>query len=171
MQIRIILTSACGLALAASGLMHAANLSKADRQFLVTAATTDMTQAHEAQMAESQANRDDVKSLAKSLAQDHTDSYEQLTMLAAKTGVDIPKGINTAKIPAVAQLTHAKGAAFDRDFTHDAIAVHRARLAMYKREAEHGQDPDVKAYAAKMIPVAEKHLQQAEACAKPVKHS
>ncbi len=171
MQIRTILTGVCGFALAASGLAGAATLSKADQQFLATAARTDMTQAHEAEMAESHANRADVKSLAKSLAQDHADSYEQLTMLAAQTGAAIPKGINTAKIPAVVQLAHAKGPAFDRTFTHDAIAVHRARVAMYKREAEHGQDPAVKAYAAKMIPVAEKHLQQAEACAKPMKHS
>ena len=171
MQIRTILTSACGFALAASGLAHAANLSNADKQFLMTAAKTDMTQAHEAQMAENQATRNDVKTLAKSLDQDHTGSYEQLTALAAKTGVDIPKGINTARIPAVAQLTHAKGSAFDSAFTRDAIAAHRSRLAMFKREAEHGQNADVKAYAAKMIPVAEKHLEEAKACAKPVKHS
>jgi hypothetical protein len=40
---------------------------------------------------------------------------------------------------------------------------------MVKRKAEHGQDPDVRALANKTIPVVEKHLQMAEACAKPAK--
>lgn len=168
MQIRSILLVAGFLAtlVLLVGIAQAASLSTADKQFLIMAAKADMTEAHEGQIAEDQASRTDVKELAKTLVQDHTDSYQQLTQLAAKTGVSIPKGIDTAKVQTIVRLVHLKGATFDRRFAEDEIAAHRRAIAVFKREAEHGQDADVKAYAAKMVPVLEKHLHLAEDCAK-----
>lgn len=51
----------------------------------------------------------------------------------------------------------------------DEIAAHRHAIAAFRREEKVGQDADVKAYAAKMIPVLEKHLRLAEDCVKPVR--
>lgn len=168
MQLRLILSGTGCLALIAGlGVAYGASLSNADKQFLVTAAKTDMTEAHQGQMAENQAKRADLKDLGKTLAQDHTDSYVQLSELAAKTGTSIPKGINAARNPAIQQLVHLKGDSFDRQFARDEITAHRQAIAAFKREAAHGQDPDVKAYANKMIPVLEKHLHLAEEAAKP----
>jgi len=151
--------------LTVAGIATAAPLSNPDKQFLITAARTDMIEAHEGQMAENQANRADVKDFGKTLVQDHTQDYGQLTALANKTGITIPKGIDAARTPDIQPLMHLNGAGFDRAFTRDEIAAHKRALAAFKREAEHGQDPDVKAYASSMIPTLEKHLQLAEACA------
>ena len=161
----------CLAVLAAAGTARSASLNKADEQFLIMAAKTDMTEAHEGQIAENQAGGTDVKEFAKTLIQDHTESYQHLTELAAKTGVSIPKGIDTAKDRAIVQLAHLKGANFDRQFSRDEIAAHRQAVVVFKREAEHGQDAAVKAYAAKMVPVLEKHLHLAEDCAKPTRRS
>jgi putative membrane protein len=157
--------------LVAGGTMYAESLSKTDDQFLTMAAKTDMTEAHEGEMAESQADRSDVKELAKTIVRDHTDSYHQLTELANKTGASIPKGIDIRKDHTIVQLVHLKGASFDRQFAKDEIAAHRQAIAAFKREAEHGQNADLKAYATKMIPILEKHLHLAEDCAKPTKRS
>lgn len=164
------ISSTCVLALlAGTTIIHAATLSSTDKQFLITAARTDMIEAHEGQMAEDQAQQADIKDLGKTLVQDHTQSYEELTALAAKTGVSIPTGINTAREATIEQLARLKGNSFDRAFDRDEIAAHKRLVASFKREAEHAKDPDVKAYATKMIPVVEKHLKLAEDCAKPVK--
>jgi putative membrane protein len=172
MTIRSIFITICGLALPmAAGIASAASLSNADKEFITMAAKTDMTEAHEGQMAENQANRADVKEFAKTIVQDHTDSYQQLTELSSKLGVTIPKGINVARDHTIVQLVHLKGANFDRQFVNDEIAAHRHAIAVFKHEAEHGQNADVKAYASKMIPVLEKHLHLAEDCAKPSKRS
>lgn len=152
--------------LAAVGIASAASLSPTDKQFMISAAKTDMTQAHEGQMAENQGRSDDVKNLAKTLVQDHTNSYTQLSELAAKEGVSIPKGINASRNPSIRLLVHLTGQRFDQAFTKDEIANERQTIAVFKREAAHGKDTEVKAYATKMIPVLEKHVQLAEACAK-----
>lgn len=149
----------------------AATLTNADKQFMITAARTDMIEAHEGQMAESQAKREDVKEFAKTLVQEHTQSYEQLTALATKTGVSIPKGINAAKDPAIAPLLRLSGDRFDQVFDKDEIAAHRRALALFKREAANAHDPDVKAFAAQTIPVLEKHLRLAQECAKSGKRT
>ena len=170
MDIRCMQEAACCFALlAASGIACAASLTGADRQFMIEAARTDMIEAHEGQMAQDQAGRADVKTFAGTLVQDHTNSYVQLTALATKDGVEIPKGINTGKDRTIEQLVHLKGDSFDRQFVRDEIAAHRHALAIFKREAARAKDADVKAYAEKMIPVLEKHLHLAEECAKPVK--
>lgn len=154
-----------------TGLAFAASLSNADKQFLITAAKTDMVEAHEGQMAEDQAARSDVKDFGKTLVDDHTRSYQQLTALASKLGVSIPTGINSSKEREIAPLERLKGAGFDRTFTRDEVAAHRRVLAEFKREAEHGRDPDVKAFASQQIPVLEKHLHLAESCEKPAGRS
>ena len=172
MQIRSVLLDACCLALfAGSGIATAATLSKADQQFMTMAAKTDMTEAHEGQVAEEHANRADVKDFAKTLVQDHTNSYEHLSQLAQKEGVSIPKGINVAKDPSLKQLVRLKGDRFDNVFARDEIAAHRRAIVVFRREAEHGGNADVKAYAGEMIPVLEKHLRLAEQCAKDAKRS
>jgi putative membrane protein len=129
---------------------YAASLSGADRQFMVMAAKTDMVEAHEGQMAENQTNQSNVKEFAKTLVQDHTESYQHLTELAAKTGVAIPKGIDVAKNGNVEQLVHLKGARFDRQFAQDEIQDHRQALAAFRRAAAHGRDAGVKAYASRI---------------------
>ena len=165
------LAGIASLALYVVGTTYAASPGNADKQFLVMAAKTDMTEAHEGQMAENQANRADVKSFGQTLTQDHTQSYTELTALAAKTGVEIPKGIDIAKDHTIEQLMRLKGNQFDRQFTQDEVAAHRHAIAEYEREEKMTQDPDIKAYAEKMIPVLKKHLQLAEECEKAPKHS
>lgn len=172
MRIRSILSVAgCLVLFAATGIGKTASLSNSDKQFMIMAARTDMIESHDGQIAETQASRAEVKDFAKTLVQDHTESYGHLSELAAKDGVSIPKGIDAAKDRTIQQLVHLKDDRFDRQFVRDEIAAHRQAIAAFKHEAANGHDPDVKAYATKMIPVLEKHLHLAEDCAKPARHS
>jgi putative membrane protein len=158
-----------GFALFATGALAFAALSNADKEFLMNVAKADMEEAHEGQMAQAQGQSQDVKSFGQTLDQDHTQNFQQLETLAAKEGVTLPTGIDTAKIATIKQLEHLKGAAFDHAFAKDEITTHRQAIAEFKREAEHGTDPDVKAFAQQTIPVLQKHLTLAEQAAKPGK--
>jgi putative membrane protein len=168
MQLRCVLVScSCAAFLGTAGMISAASLSHADKQFIVMTASRDMSEAHEGQMAESQATRADVKNFAKTLVRDHTKSYEQLTELAAKKGVSIPRGIDTARNRAIVQLVHSNGRRFDSRFVKDEITSQRRAIAVFRREVKHGRDAEVRNYAAKMLPVLESDLHQAEKCANP----
>ena len=144
----------------------ASSPDQSDRQFVITVAKTDMVQAHEGQIAEDQASRARVKDFAKTVVQDNTDSYGQLSMLAGKLGLPIPRGIDAAKQPAIERLTRLKGASFERQFATNEVEEYRRVIATFKHEAGHGTRSELKAYASKMIPTLEKDLHLAEECLK-----
>ena len=150
----------CAVLFTVPVILQGAALSKADVNFMNTAAKANMTEAHLGQMAEAQAGRRDVKDFGQKLSKDHTMAYEGLTVLANKTGETIPKAIGNDQ--AIAHLTHLKGARFDRAFLQDEVQSHKATLAEFKNEAEKGENADVKAWAKSMIPTLEGHLQTAE---------
>ena len=139
-----------------------ADLSSADKAFLKSAADANMMEAHVGKMAEEQASDNGVKSFGQTLVQDHTKSYDELTAVANKTGETIPKGIDVRRNRAVQELAREKGPAFDRQFVRHEVQDHQKTIAEFKREAEKGQNADVKAYAQKTIPTLEEHLQKAQ---------
>jgi len=108
------------------------------------------------------------KNSPKPLVQDHKEAYRHLSELAAKAGIPIPKGINSARISSIQQLTRLKGDRFDRAFAKEEAASDRQPLVVFKREAVHGHDTEVEDSANKMISVPEKDLRLAEECSKSV---
>ena len=54
-----------------------------------------------------------------------------------------------------------KGAAFDHHFTQAMVAGHQKAIAEYQKEANNGQNADIKAYANQALPTLQKHLEQA----------
>jgi len=70
----------------------------------------------------------------------------------------------------IAALDRSKGKAFDRAFLgHEAVA-HEKLIKAFKQEGEHGDDPDIKAYANKALPVIEEHLHDVQDLRKPATH-
>jgi putative membrane protein len=135
---------------------------KSDAAFLSTAAQADMTIAHMSQDTESKAANDKVRDFAKTLVQEHTTDYQELTELAEKTGDKIPRGIDRENFQSVSALEHAKGKAFERAFLTRQSAEHQKLVRAYKQEADHGSNPAIRAYASKALPVVEQHLREVE---------
>jgi putative membrane protein len=49
------------------------------------------------------------------------------------------------------------------------VSDHRTDVNEFKREADHGSDPDIKDFAGKTLPTLQEHLQQAESTDAKVK--
>jgi putative membrane protein len=171
MQLRTVL---CVIGCSALGAFAAAPpsaLNNSDKKFLEMAANTDMLEAHLGQMAESSASATGVRDFAQTLTRDHTNSYESLYKLAGTIGATIPKGIDVRRDKDIMALTHLKGNNFDQTFLRDEVRDHQTALVQFKREAEHGHDADVRAYASKMVPILESHLHTAQSLEKPARHA
>jgi putative membrane protein len=131
-----------------------------------------MTEAYEGQLAENQATRADVKKTSQRRSFKTTPSPTGVsTSWPPKPAFPFPRELTQPRTRTIEQLVSLKDQRFDRTFIRDEIAAHRHAITLFKREAKHGQQADVKAYAAKMIPVLEKHLHLAEECAKPTRRS
>lgn len=160
---RIVLSALGAMAICAVPLCaQSTNVSKRDTDFLRLAAEADMTTANLAQTAEARADSSQVKDFAKKLATDHTNDFAHLTEVAAKTGETIPRAIDKQDNREIATLDKSKGKAFDREFLSHQTAEHEKLLRAFRQEAEHGTNPDIKAYANKALPVMEAHLHDAQ---------
>ncbi len=138
-------------------------LSPADQRFVTTAEQDNMMEAHVGQMAENQASGSGVKDFARKLADDHTKAYSQLQKIAEQEGdTSVPRGINVKTDHEAVSLMKLKGNQFDRTFLRDEFAGHERAIAEFRREAAHGADPQIKAWAQQTIPVLQDHLNMAK---------
>ncbi|MGB6943552.1 MAG: DUF4142 domain-containing protein [Bryobacteraceae bacterium] len=158
----ILIAGCCSVLLAVPALAQSTKLSPRDKQFLKMAAVSNMTEAHLGEMAEGKAAKTGIKDYGQMLVKDHTKDYQELTVLDSKLGQSIPKGINVRRDKAVEKLADLKGKRFDGQFLREEVQDHERTLAVFKHEAQHGQDPDVKAYANQALPTMEEHLREAE---------
>jgi putative membrane protein len=139
------------------------NLSKADQQFMVKAAQGGMAEVQMAQLAAQNSSSDAIKDYAQRMIQDHTQANNQLMALAAQKGVTLPTTLDSKQQATYDKLSKLTGANFDKAYIKAAgINAHTQQAALFQHEAQKGQDPDVKAFAAQVLPIVQDHLQMAK---------
>ncbi|HZU24062.1 MAG TPA: DUF4142 domain-containing protein [Bryobacteraceae bacterium] len=142
------------------------SLNAQDKNFLRFAATTDMTEAHEGQLAQTSASSQNVKDFGHKLAQDFSNSYGRLLQIAQTAGEAIPRGIDVRQDRNISRLDHLRGRAFDAQFVRDQIREDQATIPVFRREAEHGQDPALRTWAQQALATVENDLMQARQLAR-----
>lgn len=140
-----------------------------DQQFVDMAAQTDMTEANLGQLAATNASAQAVKDYAQMLVTDHTSDYSQISTVAGKAGLTVPKGLDAAHQKMIAPFEKLKGAAFDHRYIQEMIAGHTHAIAVYTKESTDATSADLKAYASATLPTLQKHLDGAKALATPKK--
>jgi len=167
------LSAVCCLALCCSpalaqkkGSKAAAAAAMTDQEFVDFAAQTDMMEANLGQLAGSNASEQGVKDYAQMLVTDHTNDYNQLSTIASKANLQVPKGLDAAHDKMIAPFQKLKGAAFDHRYTQEMIAGHTKAIAIYTKQAADAQNADLKSYANQTLPALRKHLDGAKDLAK-----
>jgi|ERR1700761_8020810 len=140
-----------------------------DQEFVDFAAQTDMTEANLGQLAATNASAQAVKDYAQMLVTDHTSDYNQLSTVAGKASLTVPKGLDAAHQKMVAPFEKLKGTAFDHRYIQEMIAGHTKAIAVYTKESNDAQNADLKAYASATLPTLQKHLDGAKDIATPKK--
>lgn len=134
-----------------------------DQDFVNFVAQTDMTEAHLGQLPADAGTSQSIKDYAQMLVTDHTNDYNQITALATKAGLTVPKGLDSKHDKMAATFTKLKGAAFDRRYAREMVAGHEAAIAAYNKQARDGQNADLKNYAQQTLATLEKHRSGAQA--------
>jgi len=140
-----------------------AEVSPADKAFATKAAAGGQAEVAFGQLATQNASDAAVKQFGHQMVTDHTQANQELMLVAQKLDLMLPKGLDAAHQAKERQLSTTKGHAFDTAYMKDMVQDHQEDVADFRKEAETGQDPQLKAFAAKYLPVLEKHLQMAKA--------
>lgn len=141
-----------------------ASLNQFDREFMVEAAQGGMAEVEFAKIATKKASSNVVKEYARRMVSEHTEANAELMAIAKQKGVTLPTTIGKKNADLKQDLAELSGAKFDREYMKEAgVKGHEEQAKLFEREIERGQDPDVKGFATKTLPVVQKHLEQAQA--------
>jgi putative membrane protein len=136
-------------------------LSDQDRTFLREATHGSRFEVQLGEIAGRQAHAQDVRSFGQRMVRDHGQIDRDLASLAERKGVEIPSGVGNQLKGTIERLSGMEGGAFDRSYMEDMVADHEKDIAAFRKEAQNGQDPDVKAFAEKTVKTLETHLHMA----------
>ena len=137
-------------------------LQGADHAFLVDAMQGNRAEVALAKMAQSKADSEAVRNLAKTLEEHHQKANDKLTSIASKVGASDNA---TAPKPEHKQLqerlSRLEAAAFDNAYASEMVKEHEKDIAKYQKASQQLQHAELKAYATETLPTLKQHLEQA----------
>lgn len=138
-----------------------------DAEFVDKAGMIGKVERQASQLALDRSSNADVKAFARRMLDDHARIANELRHIGAQKGV--PVQTRMLVDPAVTALRAKDGRAFDTAYV--ALAgppAHEAAIRLYETEAKDGRDPQLRAFAARTLPVLNAHLNAARQLAKTV---
>jgi putative membrane protein len=138
-----------------------------DQQFMTTAAHGGHLEVTAGNLAAAKATNGDVKKFGRQMVQDHGKASEELKRIAQAKGVTLPEEPDAKQKDLLKKLEAAQGPDFDRLYITEAgVKDHEADVVLFTDQATNGTDADVKAFAAKTLPMIKEHYQMAQDLAK-----
>lgn len=140
----------------------AGTLARGDQKFFTEAANGGMMEVQLGQMAQKQAQSQDVKSFGERMVTDHTKANDELKTLAQQKDLAMPSAMEHKMKKAMDKLSGMSGADFDRKYMEMMVKDHTKDVADFRKAAKNVKDADLNAWAKKTLPTLEDHLKQAK---------
>ena len=126
------------------------SVSEKDKTFMRKAAKGGTMEVAMGNLAEKNAQSEDVKSFGKRMVTDHSKANDELKSIASQKGAQLP-----AKEPKLKWTS-------DKAYIDMMVKDHEKDLAEFKEEANNGSDPDVKKFADDTSKIVQEHLDLAK---------
>lgn len=134
---------------------------RGDAAFVNMTAQANLAEIDAGRLAVKKASNPDVKRFAQRMIDDHTQANSELSDLAHKKGFDMPTQADEAHQKDAARLADMNGAEFDRSYMAAMVSDHQKVVSMFEKYSGEATDPDVRAFARKMLPTLRDHLKMA----------
>lgn len=100
----------------------------------------------------------DLKKFSEQMIADHTKANRELMDLAATKGIALPTALDVKTQFCGQSLAGLSGKDFDNCYAKAQFLAHMDAVSEFETEAERGQDPEIKTWAAKTLPKIKQHL-------------
>jgi len=139
-----------------------AEISSADKTFATKAAAGGEAEVALGRLAAEKAESQQVRQFGQQMVTDHSKANQELQAIAKQQNLTLPTKPDASSAATEQRLQASSGTAFDSAYTHDMVQDHQQDVADFQKEASSGQDPALKAFAQKYLPVLQHHLQMAQ---------
>jgi len=137
-------------------------LSSRDYKFARAALVGGNMEVQLGQIASQNAQDPAVRDFGNKMVQDHTAANQQLTLIIAQKGATISDGPGWMDQKMVDHLQGLKGSDFDKAYMKRMVSDHKDDIKEFQKEADNGDDADVKNFASKTLPTLQEHLRLAQ---------
>ena len=138
-----------------------AQAASVDADFVRDASAAGLGEIGLSQIASQKATSDDVKNFAGTMITDHTAANQKLAAIAQGKGIAVSTEPMKAQAAAANSLKQSQGTQFDAKYISLMKKDHAKAIELFKKEADTGQDPELKAFAAETLPTIEHHADMA----------
>jgi putative membrane protein len=125
-----------------------------DLSFVERATESGRQEVRSAEEALTRLSDPDLRKVAEVLAHHHGAANARLVQIAEAKGWPVPDANSDIKPPPTGTATPD----YDARWTDDMIAGHEHALALYRAQAQGGEDKDLRKYARETLPTIEQHL-------------
>lgn len=149
-------------AVTSSSVSSAGAPTSGPQKFLHEAAIGGMAEVELGKLAQENASNAAVKAFATQMVDDHGKANRDLETLAQQEKVTLPTQLDAKHTALRDRLANLSGAQFDRAYMTEMVRDHEKDVAEFEKAAQSSSDPEVKAFAAKTLPVLQGHLKMAK---------
>jgi putative membrane protein len=135
---------------------------KDDNDFAIDAADGGMLEVKLGELAQTNGSLDAVKKFGKAMVDDHSKANKELQELANRKNITIPLSLSDKNQKHYDDLSKKSGKEFDEAYTDFMVNDHKEDVEAFKKEAEKGNDQDLRSWAAGKLSTLEHHLQMAK---------
>lgn len=140
-------------------------------KFVLNAASGGMMEVQLGEIAQQNAASSRVKAFGAMMVKDHSKANSELKTLASAKQVTLPTSLNPAHRSHLDNLKKLSGATFDEHYMDMMTTDHLEDISAFDQAAHSGKvtDGDVKAFAAKTLPILKLHYDSAQAISRSLK--
>jgi putative membrane protein len=134
------------------------------QEFATKVAISDMMEIQAAKLALSKEPDSDTKPFAERMVKDHAHTLIELKALvgSGKVNVALPTALDAEHQREIDELEVKSGKEFDRAYDPMQVKAHERAVQLFEAYARNGDNPDLKAWAAKTLPHLKQHLAMAK---------
>jgi len=135
---------------------------KADADFAVKMADAGMFAVEMGKLALQNAASPKVKEYAQMMIDEHTKANNELMEAARTKNITLPAGLSDKCQKKFGELSEKKGKDFDKEYMSAMVDDHEEVLDVLNKQAENGNDADLKAWAQSKVGGIKQHLETAK---------
>jgi putative membrane protein len=133
-------------------------VAEEDSKFSVEAASGGMAEVQLGELAQQKAASQKVKDFGKMMVRDHSKANDELKAIAMKKNITLPPAPGEDHMDHIKKLSEKSGKEFDKDYVDMMVDDHKTDIDKFEKCSKDAKDADLKAFAAKTLPVLKEHL-------------
>lgn len=137
-------------------------VDKVDTEFVRKAALCGLAEVQAAELALKRGLSPEERKFAQQMVDDHSKVNKELTALAEKKGIAVPKALDKDTQAKVDKLGKVEEKEFAEEYMECQVKEHKQAVDLFEDQSKNGKDPELKAFAASHLPHLKSHLDVAK---------